>query len=207
MEDRDNFDESYLIKVANASDNVLIDSGVQKTEIIGIDVTYQITCFNGPSLPSKLATSVFQLFLDNMKSFYQSSSWGFDETEKKQDFRNPMNRYIIVLDKSDDLVAFCLFRFEYDDEDEPEHPVLYCYELQVKHSHRGQKIGAQLMSIIAQIAAHYKMWKTMLTVFKANVAAINFYTKLGFGIDANSPSSFGHHEECYEIFSDKPKLT
>lgn len=50
------------------------------------------------------------------------------------------------------------------------------------------------------------MWKTMLTCFKCNTAAMAFYKHIGFGVDVNSPSQCGFDGECYEIMSDKPRL-
>lgn len=41
----------------------------------------------------------------------------------------------------------------------------------------------------------------MLTCFKENVNAFEFYRKLGFVIDQNSPSSCGITDTDYEILS------
>ena len=35
-----------------------------------------------------------------------------------------------------EVVAFSHFQFVWDDEDEPEHPVLYCFELHVSEQHQ-----------------------------------------------------------------------
>ena len=64
----------------------------------------------------------------------------------------------------------------------------------------------QLLRIVVGIADHFGMWKTMLTCFKANERALRFYARNGFGIDSNSPSKHDHHDECYEILSNKPHL-
>ena len=61
------------------------------------------------------------------------------------------------------------------------------------------------MDLLLKISNHWKMWKVLLTVFKTNKPAMDFYTKIGFGIDANSPSSCGYNDEVYEILSNKPK--
>lgn len=64
----------------------------------------------------------------------------------------------------------------------------------------------KLMQALLKISSHFKMWKTMLTCFKLNTSALDFYKSIGFDIDANSPSVHGYDDECYEILSDKPKL-
>lgn len=64
-------------------------------------------------------------------------------------------------------------------------------------------LGRALMRLVVETARSTRMWKTMLTVFKRNQPAMNFYLNTGFKIDANSPSSCGHNSECYEILSCK----
>ena len=46
------------------------------------------------------------------------------------------------------IVAFTLFRFEWDDEEEPEYPVLYCYELQIRSTFQGRGLGRKLMDVL-----------------------------------------------------------
>ena len=45
------------------------------------------------------------------------------------------------------------------------------------------------------------MKKVILTCFKMNIPAIQFYKKCGFKIDASSPTNYGNRDELYEIFS------
>jgi ribosomal protein S18 acetylase RimI-like enzyme len=66
-----------------------------------------------------------------------------------------------------------------------------------------QGAGQILMRMLTQLALHYHMRKTSLTVFKNNQAAMAFYKKIGFVVDSNSPSNFGCPDECYEILSDR----
>lgn len=61
------------------------------------------------------------------------------------------------------------------------------------------------MDLLVKIAKHEKKKKVMLTCFKNNVPAMAFYYKIGFTIDSNSPSSFGHMNELYEILSIEPE--
>jgi len=72
---------------------------------------------------------------------------------------------------------------------------------------RGQQVGSQVMDMLHTMAAHWRMWKVMLTCFKINTPAMTFYTKKkGFKIDSNSPSTCGYHEESYEILSMRVKI-
>ncbi len=107
---------------------------------------------------------------------------------------------------SDEIVAFVMFRFEWDDEEEPEHLVLFCYELQVSSTCHKRGLGKNMMKMLQTIAEKCRFWKTMLTCFKINDDAMRFYRRIGFDVDVNSPSRCGHADEPYEILSDKPKL-
>jgi len=104
------------------------------------------------------------------------------------------------------IEAFAAYRFEWDDDDEPEHPVLYLYELQVDAACQGQGLGRHLMSMLVAIANKWSMWKVLLTVFKTNTKAVAFYKSIGFGIDVNSPSRCGFKKEMHELMSNKPNL-
>lgn len=116
-------------------------------------------------LSSSEKTVIYKLFEDNMTGWYLRN-WGLDVNEKKKELYHPDSRFICVYksaihgnassessasqiksaDKTaySELVAFAMFRFEWDDEDEPEHPVLFCYEIQICDSCQGQKIGRRV---------------------------------------------------------------
>ena len=200
---------------------------------------------------------IYQLFEINMKDWYEKN-WGLKEIEKKKELYNTESHFICVHKSSglpqkknpessgssdseqedkegNELVAFAMYRFEWDDEDEPEFPVLFCYEIQICDAYRGQKIGRhvslglvrfsfpanflyhrliyrmlqmsryQLMDLLAKIAKQWSKKKVMLTCFKNNIPAMAFYDKIGFTIDSTSPSSFGHIDELYEILSIEPE--
>lgn len=77
----------------------------------------------------------------------------------------------------------------------------------VSPSHYLFSISPQLMDLLIRISKHWKMWKVLLTCFKNNQQAMDFYHKIGFGIDSNSPSSCGYNNEDYEILSNVPKVS
>ena len=103
------------------------------------------------------------------------------------------------------IVGYTVFRFEWDDEEEPEHPVLYCYELQVSKTVQGHGVGRQIMSLLVQIADKLKLWKVLLTCFTVNTRALKFYRDIGFDTDVNSPIAHGLAAD-YEIMSNRPTL-
>lgn len=202
---------AQFLNIANSSQDILIDSSCENK----IQVTFsdRIECYHMLSMKANDITmgqvdNMLKIYEHKMKSFHESCSWTWDPEEKRNEFTHPSNHYIFVFDTDrqnceEEIIGFCIVRFEYDDLDDPEYPVLFCYELHVRESHMGRKIGTTVMSMLKRISTHFNMHKIMLTCFKNNIPAMEFYQKVGFGIDANSPSACGFMDECYEILSDK----
>ncbi|KDQ63674.1 hypothetical protein JAAARDRAFT_29703 [Jaapia argillacea MUCL 33604] len=128
-----------------------------------------------------------------MHRFYTSSSFGWDPPRKRQELFHRLSRFILVrpaLDESEeprstlpDIIAYSMFRFEREVTED----VVYCYELQVAKSAQRFGIGKVLMQQLAHIGLHFGMTRVMLTAFKSNIDACNFYRALGFSIDPTSP--------------------
>ena len=131
------------------------------------------------NLPKELERPCMKLFTENMKEFYESSSWGLDTGDKLAELRHENAKYLVV-HENDSICAFCHFRFE-DEE------VLYIWELQVSDEYRGIGLGRLLMSIVEKVALSQGRTKMMLTVFTTNVGARTFYKRLGFKSDRESP--------------------
>ena len=118
---------------------------------------------------------------------------------------------------SSSIVGFVMFRFCYDDDDEPEFPCLYMFELNISPTTRGDGLGRYLVELLFKIQAKWRLWKTMLTCFIDNTDAMKFYERLGFGVDVYSPSRCKGFEEGegeeggtevrYEILSNRPDVT
>jgi len=147
------------------------------------------------------------LFESNMGELYRNSSWGLDMDEKRSEFSNKKARYLLLHHQQQEqhrqqqLAAFVHFRFDYDDEEDPEAVVLYVYEIQVSQEFRRQGLGGKLMNVVERICRNVELPMVMLTVFKKNEQALQFYLeKLDYQIDARSPSQHGHVED-YEILS------
>jgi len=209
--DDDNDDDIVqLMMRANA-----IDDHIKSLEIddaitfIDPSKTYRLKCQKATSLADQYKVAIFGLFTNNMKEMYEQT-WGWNKDEKLRELFSPTSKFLMIVDdndKGDDtIVAFAMFRFEWDDEDEPEYPVLYCYELQTSNEFQGKGIGKHLMKLLARFQEACSMRKVMLTCFKINTNAMNFYLKNGFYVDENSPSKFGDTDCHYEILSnEKPK--
>ncbi|XP_071500156.1 N-alpha-acetyltransferase 40-like [Diadema antillarum] len=143
---------------------------------------------------------IFNLTKTNMQSFYESSEWGWKEREKKEELMDEQARYLVARTVDDGkLVGFCHFRFDMDYEDE----VIYCYEIQLTKDVRRKGLGKRLMQILELLAFRTQMKKVMITVFKNNTAAANFFTKvMKYEIDETSPSIYDPmSDEDYEIMS------
>lgn len=150
---------------------------------------------------------MFSLLKENMEGIYTACSWGWEEKKKFAEMSHINSRFLIV-HKTDDheaIEAFAMFRFDWDDEDEPDFAVLFVYEVQVSKSLRGKGVGRLLMKTVVGLQEQYQLRKTALTCFKHNTAALSFYKSIDFGIDSNSPSEYGHMDVDYEILSNRPK--
>ncbi len=147
-----------------------------------------------------LFEQLFSLFERNMGELYKNTSWGLDTEEKIAELRHDHARYLLVETEANKMAGFMHFRFEYDDDDQPTGGVLYIYEIQIDEHFQRQGLGKTLMQISEQIVLHAKFSKIMLTVFRKNEAALEFYKRLNYDIDPISPSK--HNEAAdYEILS------
>lgn len=160
--------------------------------------------YKAQNLSAKQKTCIMDILRGNMRKLYEDSGWGWKEVEKRKEVFNKMSRFITISTCEDgiDIIAYIIFRFVWDDDDEPEFPVAYCYELQVDRSMQKKGVGLVLIRLLQKIADHCQMRKTSLTCFKSNIAGMKFYKKAGFIVDSESPSMYGE-DECYEILSDR----
>ena len=157
--------------------------------------------FHKSPLPPELLNKCMDLFETNMGDLYKSSQWGLNLKEKREELAHEGARFLIVtVDdiqissntvESKPLVAFSHFRFEVNDDDQPTEEVLYLWEIQVQELYRRYGLGKRLMTIMEVVGMQMKMRKVMLTVFKNNHGAMDFYRKkLKYGIDESSPSNY-----------------
>ena len=113
-------------------------------------------------------------------------------------------RFLHDVRGEDDVIGgFIHYRFCYDDDETPNCIVLYIYEIQIRDIYQKKYgFGKTLMSYIDMICEKCNINKIMLTVFKNNKIAMNFYINtLHFIIDETSPSKHGDCNTDYEILS------
>ncbi|XP_046848879.1 N-alpha-acetyltransferase 40-like isoform X2 [Xenia sp. Carnegie-2017] len=143
----------------------------------------------------------FQLTKTNMQVLYEKSSWGWNDKKKHEEMSEDNAWYLIAADENGKSVGLSHFRFDLDNDVE----VLYCYEIQLDKSVRNRGLGKFLMQILQLLAHRYKMKKVMVTVFKDNEKAMDFFTKLlKFENDETSPRYYdplNPEDYCYEILS------
>ncbi|XP_019189466.1 PREDICTED: N-alpha-acetyltransferase 40 isoform X4 [Ipomoea nil] len=161
---------------------------------------------HGNNLSSQLKQYIQCLLKENMKGPY-GSEWPAEEKVKRREMIAPEARYIFayeiptadarqmpaVRDKDRDtanrmddkgpIIGFVHYRFLIEEEI----PVLYVYELQLEQRVQGKGLGEYLMQLIELIGHKSKMGAVVLTVQKANILAMKFYTsKLRLGRNKHS---------------------
>ncbi|KAF1572764.1 UNVERIFIED_CONTAM: N-alpha-acetyltransferase 40, partial [Eudyptes pachyrhynchus] len=147
----------------------------------------------------------FDLTKANMQTLYEQSEWGWKEREKREELRDDRAWYLIAREPGAGPVAFSHFRFDVECGDE----VLYCYEVQLESRVRRRGLGKFLLQILQLVANSTQMKKVMLTVFKHNHGAYQFFREaLQFEVDAASPSVSGccGDDSSYEILSRRTKF-
>jgi len=144
------------------------------------------------------------MFEENMRDLYSASSFGWDPPEKHQELFASSSRFVMI-DANESgtsglLAAFTMFRFEHDEGIY----VLYCYDLQIRKLYQRTGMGKLLMTALENIGTAWRMEKIVLTVFKENKNARQFYRSSGFTLDETSPgynSDPCSEEVDYEILS------
>lgn len=179
---------------------------------------YQFYILHSKQVDDKNYARMMALFEDLMREMYEKSSWGWKADEKMAEWKHQRTRIILVFqrpvgeptdnvtfnqlpsDEDEHLVAFMCFRFEVGaDKSEC---ALYVYELHVHRDFQRQGLGDELMRMARVFGSEFKMDKTMLTSFRSNQQALQFYNKLNFITDKSSPAK---NEADYVILSSKLK--
>lgn len=199
------------LKLANECQNLLT-----KAKLDPANKTFRYYLVHSKDVKSETFQRLFALFESLMRTMYENSQWGWCEKEKLAEWKHQKTRILIVTKNDVDhkvfegvkvgelpgddeqIIAFMCIRFEVgSDKNES---ALYVYELHVDLSNQRQGLGEDLMSMARCLASAFKMDKIMLTVFRSNGPALQFYNKLKFKPDKTCPTS---QEADYIILSSK----
>jgi len=163
-----------------------------------LDLT--ICCKKVEQMKEEEIEVAFKMVEENMQALYENSNWGWKEKDKRDEMTEENARYLLAVDGEKNIVGMSHFRFDVDEDDE----VIYCYEIHLIKSIRGKGLGKFMMQVLELMALKTKMKKILLTVFKANERAVNFFNKQKYTVDETSPHYFDplHPEDYdYEIMS------
>lgn len=175
-----------LVRTANESADPLQAAITEPDVYSRDDLRVRVSCVRATAAPSELCEWAFDLVSRNMRSLYEASQWGWSENAKRKELGHRDAWYLVAHMENDDSspVGFVHFRFDMDGG----MSVLYCYELQLESRVQRQGLGSHLMRLLDVLAAHFRMCKTVLTVFKSNTGALAFYQKaLGYHVDETNP--------------------
>lgn len=153
--------------------------------------TYNLSLESSSTLSDEDLTACFNLLTSTSSADYEASSMGWSPAKKWKEMRLPDLRYIVLKRKEDDksldwlpdVEGFLSFMLTYEDGYE----VIYCYEIHLSPQLRGTGLGKWLMEMMEEVGKKARVEKAMLTVFKANKAAMTFYERLGYKEDEYSP--------------------
>lgn len=208
---RQNMPAKLRLKLCNETENLM-----SKTEFTPENKSYGYHLLHSKEIDGATFGKLFVLFESLMRYMYEKSDWGWNEKEKMDEWKHPKTKILIVTKCSDSskiyegiktrqlpdpdemIVGFMCFRFEVGAG--KNEVALYVYELHVDPGHQRQGLGENLMKFAKVMAVDYKMDKVMLTVFRSNAQALQFYKKLNFKPDKSSPTK---DEADYTILSIK----
>ncbi|KAG8719133.1 hypothetical protein FRC09_011580 [Ceratobasidium sp. 395] len=144
------------------------------------------TVYDGPELKnSPQKDNVWALFETNMRDIYIEAKDPYlkwNPTKKKRELFDKKSRYIILeAEDQSDLAAFCMFRFETEENTEGTMEfVVYIYEIQVSKEFQGLGICRRIFDALERLGSEYQAQLIMLTVFRCNPDAITIYKHLKF---------------------------
>ncbi|KPI46099.1 putative N-acetyltransferase [Cyphellophora attinorum] len=122
---------------------------------------------------------------------YRNSETGWSRSKKRREMKLPEMRYILLFGPpgavqslpASELAGFVSFMITYEDGYE----VVYVYEIHFAPASQGKGFGRLLMEVIAALGSNVGLEKAMLTVFKSNARATDWYLKLEYSVDEFSP--------------------
>ncbi len=132
------------IAKANCSSNPLSD--VSSLVLTAHSKSFGTEYCCGNDLSPVHREMIFTMFASHMKQIYEAT-WGWNSKKKRKELFSADSKFLLVFDRSEGLeilIAWSMFKFEWDDPEVRDQPVLYCYEIHVSNTHRGCSLGRQV---------------------------------------------------------------
>ncbi|TDL28728.1 acyl-CoA N-acyltransferase [Rickenella mellea] len=154
---------------------------------------YSFQTVTSSELSQHIRDEIWRIFESNMQVLYHKSSFGWDPPSKRSELFHKLSRFLLIwsipsgesTSQQLTLQGYSMFRFEREDRQN----MIYCYELQIASQARRMGLGAALVHNLECIGRALVMEKLMLTIFRANTDAKQFYILNRFAIDDTSPDS------------------
>jgi len=154
----------------------------------GLDLTLETV--RAPDMEEKDLAWAFNTVKTTMKPLYDEAykndpnmGFGWKEQAKQTKMRDDLAWYLMVRTKEGTAVAFSLFRFVMDSDEE----VLYCYELQVGQAFRRKGLGRFMMKVLEMLMIKADMLKLKCTILKKDKPMVEFFgNALKFEMDETS---------------------
>jgi hypothetical protein len=144
----ENLDENELIVFAQNHTNVLdyceLEPYVNGSNETKFKIEFVYSC---NQLNKNDRNSLMLNLENNMKPIYEMT-WGWDKTAKEKELFSVDSKFLLLKNTDDKIIGWVMFKFDWDDLDEPEHPVLFCYELQIEDSHRRLGLGKLVRNLV-----------------------------------------------------------
>ncbi|KAK2736246.1 hypothetical protein FQN57_000844 [Myotisia sp. PD_48] len=177
-----------------------VDNGVPSSDTeegISSSSRYTMEFYTAASIPDVSLQECFELIRLTSSEDYKNSSSGWSPKKKKKEMKLKDMKYIVLVPENKDALVrtfekdgtqltiggFLSFMVTHEDGI----PVLYCYEIHLAPDVQGKGMGKQLVRVFNDIGYNIALDKGMLTVFKSNKGAIEFYERRGFTEDEFSP--------------------
>ncbi|PGH14068.1 hypothetical protein AJ80_06072 [Polytolypa hystricis UAMH7299] len=190
---------------------ISLPCAASNAETGGMDAeTYSLDIQSSSSISKPDLEACFSLIRLTSSDAYKRSSMGWSPAKKKREMKLLDMRYLLLVrgdangqcasagssldankpGQSEDgnnnkreIGGFLSFMVTYEDDIE----VLYCYEIHLAPALQNRGLGKLMLGFFEDTGCSIGLKKGMLTVYKANEAAIRFYQRLGYEEDEYSP--------------------
>ena len=109
-------DEVDLLNRANMSRDVFDDCHISN-EYISHNTTFKFEFHhNKDRFTKQIRNQLMNILEINMKDYYEKT-WGWDIIEKTNEIFAGDSKFIIIRNVSNEIVAWCMFKFDWDDLD------------------------------------------------------------------------------------------